>query len=162
MMYDGRKFRNWEERECGRGGEMDWTADEGRRFREEMARFGSRIGEGRRIGIGGEFRAGVTMIDFMKRQQDFCVSARVRSAKREREREKKTASKEDGKRGTDGMVVRGVQGWSGLGKGEENAEDGREVRREWNRRSMGRFSATVEGEDLARNGGVGRAGGGRR
>ena len=55
-----------------------------------------------------------------------------------------------------------MQGWSGLGKGEENAEDGREVRREWNRRSMGRCSATVEGEDLARNGGAGRAGGGRR
>ena len=42
--------------------------------------------------------------------------------------------------GTDGMVVRGVQGWPGLGRGEENAEDGREVRREWNRRSAVRFN----------------------
>ena len=110
-------------------------------------------------GRGGDSRKG----DGDRSRETSTGLSRFREGAFREERERKMGVKGRWESvGTDGMVVRGLQGWLGLGKGEENAEDGREERREWNRRSMGRFSATVEGEDLARNGGVGRAGGGRR
>ena len=62
------------------------------------------------------------------------------------------------------MVVWGLQGWPGLGGGEENVAASKEVRREGNRRSAGSFSKEGQckgkGEDPVRNG-VGRASGGR-
>ena len=46
LLFAGRKFRNWEERECGRGG-GGLNGGRGERFREEVARFGIRSGAGR-------------------------------------------------------------------------------------------------------------------
>ena len=68
------------------------------------------------------------VIEIVNCKQNFRVSARVRSAEREREMWRRETL---GSVGTDGMVVwGGLRDWPGLGRGEEDGEEGREVRRE--------------------------------
>ena len=69
------------------------------------------------------------VIEIVNCKQNFRVSARVRSAEREREMWRRETL---GSVGTEGMVVEGggLRDWRGLGRGEEDGEEGREVRRE--------------------------------